>query len=133
MHIFVPVDDRMGLLFFGRRLSRDRALCAEILSRCGNRPLLISPFSEELFPEGSRVSIREDLLGTAQPGDFCFCENQALAPYEDRIETLTLCRWNRDYPSDRKLDLDLSSWTLQDSRNIPGHSHETITLEVYVK
>ena len=133
MHIFVPVDNRMGLTFFGRRLSRDRALCTELLARCGDRPLLISPFSEALFSAEDHISLREDLLGTAQPGDFCFCENQALAPYEDQIEALTLCRWNRDYPSDRKLDLELSDWTLQDSRDIPGHSHETITLEVYAK
>ena len=135
MHIFVPIDDREGLLFNRRRQSRDRALMEEMLLRCGPSPLRISPFSQDLFTpeEADRIAVSEDFLDTAQAGDFCLCEDRALAPYEDRIESLTLCRWNRDYPGDFFLDLDLAAWRLQETKEIPGTSHDTITLEVYVK
>ena len=51
-------------------------------------------------------------------------------PYIDKIERLVLYCWNRDYPFDQSLDLDLAKWRLTGSSELVGTSH-TITKFVY--
>jgi len=65
--------------------------------------------------------------------DFCFCEREAIAPHTHKVSAVTVYRWNRHYPSDRKLDLDLSAYTLRETTEFAGSSHDMITKEVYVK
>ena len=43
------IDDRGGLLFHGRRLSRDRVLCQDVLRTCAGSPLWMAPGSRSLF------------------------------------------------------------------------------------
>ena len=47
------------------------------------------------------------------------------------IRTLTVYRWNRRYPADVFLDVDLSGWRRVSCWEFPGHSHERISKEVY--
>ena len=71
----VCIDDRNGLLFNRRRLSRDRAQQEDLLALCGEKPLWLAPFSVPLFdwaPE--RVRVEEKFLEQAAPGDICFVE-----------------------------------------------------------
>jgi hypothetical protein len=56
-----------------------------------------------------------------------------IAPHAARVDAVTVYRWNRHYPSDRKLDLDLSAYKLYTNTEFAGSSHEKITKEVYVK
>ena len=53
--------------------------------------------------------------------------------HEKLIEKIILIKWNRDYPADFKLDIDLSSWNLIDMTEFIGYSHKTITMEVYTR
>ena len=43
MHVIVCLDDKEGMLFHGRRQSRDREVVGEILKRTKGRRLWISP------------------------------------------------------------------------------------------
>ena len=52
------IDDRGGLLFHGRRLSRDRVLCQDVLRTCAGSPLWMAP--------GSRSPLLTP-CGTASP------------------------------------------------------------------
>ena len=65
-------------------------------------------------------------------GDVCFVEDAPLAPHRARITCLYVFRWNRDYPADRRLDLDLSGWERTEQEEFPGSSHDKITLERYL-
>ena len=56
----------------------------------------------------SRKFSRNNLLSNAGKNDVCFIENQALPPYEKNIEALIVYRWNRIYPADVYLDINLS-------------------------
>lgn len=133
MHVILCLDDRDGMLFNHRRQSRDRTVLEDIFQNLEERQLLIRPFSLSLFREyGDQVQVEEALLENAGLKAHCFVEDLPLAPWKDKIQSITVYRWNRHYPADVSLDLDLKTeWRLVSRRDFPGHSHETITKEVY--
>jgi len=51
MILIVCVEKNGGMLFFGKRLSRDRILTEKILSETKNSRLVLTPYSAKLFPE----------------------------------------------------------------------------------
>ena len=51
--------------------------------------------------------------------------------HKEKIEKVILFHWNRDYPADTYFTLDISGWTLEESEEIAGYSHEKITKEIY--
>ena len=63
------IDDRGGLLFHGRRLSRDRVLCQDVLRTCAGSPLWMAPGSRSLFSSlRDGLSAPSDLGGLSRPG-----------------------------------------------------------------
>ena len=124
------VDEAMGLRFNGRRQSRDRAVLEELIAMA-NGTLRISPASEKLLAERS-VYAGSDYLSQAGPGELCFCEDDEYLHYADRIESIILFQWNRSYPADLWLTFP-GKWTMTESRELTGTSHEKITVEVYRK
>lgn len=136
MTIAVCVDNRGGMLFNGRRLSRDKGLVADLLALAGGAPVRTAPFSAVLFRGAEeRVTVSEDFLDAAAEGELCFVENAAVAPYMDAAERFVIYRWNRDYPSDVRLDVQPEEYGLHlaESRDFAGSSHDNITREVYVR
>ena len=125
------IDDNNGLMFNRRRLSQDRALRADLLREAGGRRLWMSAYSRRQFEAGAEITVDEDFLQKAGAGELCFVEGAALRPYLGRMEGLILYRWNRRYPADVYLDLELSAFRLCASEEFPGHSHDKITKEVY--
>lgn len=132
MTVIVCLDDRGGMRFNHRRQSRDRIVTAHILDDTGGSPLYLSSSSARLFPENAPLMIQEDVLQTAPADSICFVEQPPLKPVGERIEKLIVYRWNRIYPADEYLDLELNRWTLIDQSEFCGNSHPTITREVYV-
>lgn len=135
MMVIVPVDDRGGMLFNRRRQSRDRILCGKIQEWASDKTLWMNKYSRKLFQEmsGVAVMVEEDFLRKAGSGDICFVETDSLTPYKNKIETLVLCRWNRHYPADMYLDIDVTGpeWERVKTEEFPGSSHEKITVEIY--
>ena len=133
--VAVCIDDRMGMLFAGRRQSRDRVLISELLQNSNGKPLCISPFSKALFAPNADVAVYEDLFAQCPEGSICFLEEPPLLPYVKDIHTLILYRWNRHYPADRYFDLSPTEqgFSLVSTVEFEGSSHERITKEVYVK
>ena len=137
MNIIAVIDDGGGLMFNRRRQSQDRTLRERILKLSGASRLWMNAYTRKQFDgaEADGISVDEDFLQKAPDGDFCFVENVPLLPVLERVERVILFRWNRAYPSDMKLDLDLSAppWNLVETDEFPGYSHEKITEEVYVR
>ena len=52
MTLIFCIDDGGGMLFGGKRQSRDRVLNQYLLSRIGDAPLWVTPYSASLFPAG---------------------------------------------------------------------------------
>lgn len=132
MQIIVCVDDNLGMLFNKRRQSRDQALIEDVLNR--TEKIWIHSFSEKLF-EGyaDRIIVDDGFLSKAGARDVCLVENQTLMPYIDKVEELILYKWNRRYPSDFKLDINLEDWQMVSQEEFAGKSHEKITREKYVR
>ena len=134
MRVIVCIDEKNGTMFNGRRQSSDRLLIADIVSSANGAPVLISPYSLPLFEKNkTAVSVFEDPLLAAEYGDICFVEGLSLSRHSEKIEEITLYKWNRHYPSDRWLDIDLDKFTLVSSTDLVGSSHEKITKEVWKK
>lgn len=133
MNVIVCVDDSLGMLFNNRRQSRDSVLINRVIDMCDKSRLWIGEFSRSLFStfDCPIMIINDNFLNVAGAGDFCFVENVHLTPFVDKIERLIVFKWNRDYPSDFSLDVDLSEWSLVSSNDFKGSSHEEITMEVY--
>lgn len=133
MRIFACVDERMGMLFNHRRQSRDREVITDILNSLGPRErLTVSSYSAKLFPADAYIQIIDDAASGDTDGSY-FLEDPDLAPPADAVDSIQLYHWNRTYPYDKVFPYDLAGWTLQETREFSGTSHEKITKEVYAR
>ena len=134
MEVILALENRNGMLFNHRRLSRDRRVCEKILDYSNGKELWMNEYSKNLFTNltGNEV-IRVDEEFLDKSHSVCFVENQSITPYLSKIDTIILFRWNRDYPADFFFTVDLSQWNLNSTEEFEGTSHEKITMEVYKK
>lgn len=134
MIAIICVDDNMGMLFNHRRQSRDSILVKRILEIAAGHLLWMNNYSGKLFDNWSdRIIVDDGFLSKAGADDYVFVETESLNSYIDRIDQIVLFRWNRVYPYDMKLDIDLNLWHLESTRDFAGSSHERITEEVFKK
>lgn len=130
MTVYVCLDDRNGMLFNKRRQSRDAKVLEDIRA-CIPEVLTIDPFSEKLIQE---AGIPYALAGEVLSGDaHFFLEARPASEVLPHASTLVIYRWNRHYPADVRFDADLTGFTLQETCDFAGNSHETITKEVYIR
>jgi len=62
-----------------------------------------------------------------------FVENNKLTDHEKKIEKLIVFKWNKVYPSDKKLDISTEKMTLIQQFDFKGTSHKKISCEVWSK
>ena len=129
MTLYICLDDRNGLQFNKRRQSRDAAALEDIRSQLTG-DLLIDPFSEKLIRETEIPYV----LAPETAMDY-FAENIPAPEVLEETCKIVIYRWNRHYPSDIRWEPDLTAmgFTLKETTQFPGTSHEKITREVYGK
>ena len=133
MTVILCTDDRGGMLFNRRRVSRDATVYEDILKMAGEKKILIRSFSRELFPE-NRITLCEELLSAGESDDYCFVEDLDITPYLSGISRIILYRWGRTYPFDFAFDDSvLKVFSPVETEKIVGTSHPEITKEVYEK
>lgn len=128
MKLIVCLDDKNGMLFNKRRQSRDKVLIENVLELCKDETLYTNEYSATLFPENS-VVVCED-FNSIENG-FVFAET--ILPNEENIEGIIVYKWNRNYPADTYFNINLKNWTLTETIDFVGSSHEKITRERYVR
>ena len=135
MTIYVCLDDRNGMLFNRRRQSRDAAVLEDIQAGIPG-VLIIEAFSEKLI-QGAQIpyALAPEDIAALPPEAHFFLETKAAASLVPMASTVVLYRWNRHYPADTHWDIDLAQcgFTLKETREFPGKSHEKITKEVYTR
>ena len=129
MTLYVCLDDRCGMLFNKRRQSRDAAVLEDIRAALPE-VLTIDPFSEKLIQEAEIPYV----LSPEAAEDY-FAEDVPSEELLNQTERLVIYRWNRHYPADVRWNPDLSAlgFSLVETTEFPGTSHEKITREVYEK
>jgi len=129
--VYVCLDDRGGMLFGGRRQSRDSRVFEDIRRELTGT-LLIDPFSESLV---RRAEIPYALVEGPLPEEgqfFLEARSGAEAAAADR---LVVYRWGRYYPADVFFDADPLElgFRPESVMEFPGSSHRCIRKEVYVR
>lgn len=132
MVIVVCVEDRNGMLFNQRRVSRDFAVYRDLLEQCPTC-LWMNGYSASLFAElpQEKLRVSETFLQQAATGEWCFVENVSLPDVTEAMEQIIVYRWNRKYPADVYFEMDLTDWQLLSTAEFAGNSHEKITKEIY--
>ncbi|MEY8508205.1 ribonuclease Z [Lachnospiraceae bacterium 42-17] len=133
MVIIVCLDENGGMLFNGRRQSRDKAVAERIRGLCKGKRLWMNSYSYRLYGrmEGVEAAKDEHFLMKAGEGEMCLLETEKLKPVEGKIEKIIVFRWNRKYPADMSIDWEPDKWERVSTLEFPGVSHEKITEEVY--
>ena len=131
MQVIITVENRNGMLFNHRRVSRDQKVYERILAYCKEKKLWMNAYSAKLFENNPQIRVSETFL--EQKDAICFVEDQDVTPYLPEIDTIILFHWNRDYPADFFFTVDLSEWNRIHQEEFAGKSHEKITMEVYKK
>lgn len=137
MTFIVCVDDRMGLSFGKRRLSRDSALCRRISEIKGGAALYVSEYSRPLFEGICEVSLRGKTDSPKDGEGYYFFENEDPSELFSGAGRIVIYKWNRRYPSDVKLTylpwehVKDDKWFLSSSCDFRGSSHERITEETW--
>ena len=133
MKVIVCCEKSNGMMFNNRRVSQDKVVSERIVELTKSNKLWMDNYSYALFEKLNVININlaENTLAEAADSEYCFIEKQELSPYEKWINEIVVFRWDRDYPFDKELDVNLSEWKLKHSEEFRGNSHEKITMEVY--
>lgn len=132
MEIIICLDDNNGMLFNNRRQSRDSKVLEDIKNGLEDR-LTIFPFSEKLV---SNAEIPYEIVSdTVSENAVLFVEDRGIKEFLPVTNKITVYRWNRDYPADLTLDIDLAKEGFRSVSvyEFAGSSHEKITKEVFEK
>lgn len=134
MKVFLCTDARGGTAFNKRRQSRDREVIADIIRTVENGELIVSHYSAPLF-DGYYVRVEDEPLNATGDTSYCFVECADIKKHLNGIDTLIIYNWNRDYPSDKKLDVipEKCGFKLTGKYEFKGKSHDKITKEIYKK
>ena len=134
MTAIVCVEDRGGILFLKRRVSRDREVYRDIAG--DYKKVYMTSYSLPLF-DGVKINTGVRLLpiSEGERGEVCFVESGEIADNIHKISRLVIYRWNRTYPSDVKLGFEPEEMGFKrvSTTELVGYSHEKITKDIYEK
>lgn len=133
--VIICTDERGGMLFNKRRVSRDEFVTLDIINTVASSKLYIKPYSEKLFREYGGYELCDDPLSACGEGDYCFIEDEDISPFLGRADGLIIYNWCRAYPYDLKFDTPPAEFGFVrvDSKKFAGHSHKKIVKDVYRK
>lgn len=131
MKLIFCIDDKNGMMFFGKRQSQDKILREWIINHAADNKLFMSNYSAKQFGDLSGFIADDNYTDAATTGDYCFIEDKGYIL--ENVSEIILCKWNRKYPADKFFDIDLKANKFKKIKNedIVGSSHEKITIETY--
>ena len=118
MVIIVCLDQKNGMRFNHRRLSRDREIIKDIYKMLLDAPLYMSSQSQILF-EDYDGKIVVDPKFMEKSDMFCFVETSDFDTH--KVDEIIVYRF------------DLNEYILMEESEFKGYSHDVITKEIYSK
>lgn len=135
MKLILCLDDNNGMMFNKRRQSQDKNLRLSIKDTVKDHLLYMNNYSYKLYNDidDGNIIVDESFLQKCENDNFALVEDLNLHDYINNIDLIIVYKWNRVYPSDKKLDINLKDniWTLISSEDFQGSSHDKITKEIY--
>lgn len=136
MHIILFLDQKDGMLFGGKRQTKDKILMKYIEDASKGSCLFANHFSTSLFGNTpSHLIVDNNFLDIAKSGDYCIVEDEDIKPYMNKIESIRIYRWDKVYPSTMKFNKNL----LKDWEQVfcvdlfLGGTHPVICEEMWVR
>lgn len=132
MTVIICVDNNGGILFNGKRQSKNRILRKYLLDivEKKNSRIAMSPYTYSQFKEDERKELIDVKDAFSFDEDYIFLE-RAIPILWEKVNNLILCCWNRDYPADEYFNLPIGvECILQKTEEIVSDSH-TLAIETY--
>jgi len=133
--VIITIDDNGGLMFNKRRQSRDRVLIDDMCKSI-NEKIHMNAYSAQLFDAYlDKICIFDNPLKDCPDGGYVFLEGTHIGNYMHEIDELIVYHWNKLYPSDMRLDINIenSELKLYNKYDFAGSSHDKITKGIYKK
>lgn len=132
MNYIVCLDLENGMLFNKRRQSQDREVRKDVKIISQKSRLWMNEYSFKQFKEdeNDNINVCEDFLEKMSEEDFGLVENSDFSLKSG--DKLIVYRWDKKYPSDKGLDINLDALKSVEESEITGYSHEIIKKEVYL-
>ncbi|MFI3260154.1 MAG: hypothetical protein R3Y13_00345 [bacterium] len=125
MKYFVTVSNNLGLSFFNKRQSSDIKVLEDMIKEAENSKILVNKSALDIF---TKNNLEQHI--TTSESSYVFYECDELSSIKD-INILIVYYWNRDYPSDKFLKLNLNAYKELEKIEFQGNSHDNITKIVY--
>lgn len=129
MKVIVCIDDNNGMMFNKRRVSQDAVVRADILAMV--KKLEMNSYSAKQFEMCDKIIVNDNV--PVKSDNWQFIEDNTLLNYQDEIDEIVIYYWNRRYPSDLQLEIDLALFNRVEVGEFIGKSHEKIKKETYRK
>lgn len=111
--VAICIDEKGGMLFGGKRQSKDRILIKNLLELCQGT-IHITDFSRALFSEHEeKIMVSKKPYKKCDKGDVCFIEDVPFSDFQTDVDRLIIYKWNRHYPSDTVLNIEPESLGLK--------------------
>lgn len=132
MKVIVCLDEKNGMLFNNRRQSQDRVVRGDMIDIASGSRLLVNEYTAGQFKDDAdKICISKMPMEEALEADYCFIENLSLAECKENIKEIVVYRWDKKYPADTFMDIDLGEYQLAEEKELEGYSHEVINREIY--
>ena len=128
MKLIICLDNNNGVLFNGRRVSKDKNVVSDIQKMITGSNLICSQYSSELFVDDitNNLIVSDKEISELTDNGYYFVEN--IMPSSSlKFEEVIIYKWNREYPSDLKFEFDLKDYFEVNRLDFAGNSHERIT------
>ena len=136
MKLIFCTDERGGMAFNKRRVSRDKLMIADLAEYVGDEIIYAEPYSEELF-SGTPLNLicSSSPERSAEEGEFVFLETRSPKEAAQDAEELIIYNWQRRYPFDTAMGFrpEELGFKLKSRLEFKGNSHDLIIREVYFK
>ena len=121
------------MMFNDRRQSQDRGLREYVAEMTKGEKVYMNAYTEKLYEEINDPVVFVNFLHKSRKRNLCIVENLPIKTTNmwNQIEEIVIFRWNKVYPSDQVLDVDLEEWKLAEEEQIEGSTHE-ITKQIYL-
>lgn len=133
MKVIVCLEERKGMMFNHRRLSKDELVIKSIMDMVDQESISMNAYSYSMFQNRDKGNCKVSNSFLQAKSEYYFVEDDDLSTCYESIEELIIYWWNRKYPYDLALAINIENYHLCECETFVGQSHEEIIKERYCR